>query len=144
MRVENLHQYIDNTRRKYRELVDRAEALMEAAGNICGFDENRLCARSRDRLAKGAYANVEFNCCGHPYDMDVPFKCPYLVPGEGCSVTCLFCKCTFCDFIKKRMSPDLVKEFAAIEKAVYDMELFDFRQPSGYTLVRKLREAANN
>lgn len=132
--------YFDNlnaVRRKYDELLSRAEKVMESF-NICQIDENGLCARSRARLEAGTHKYQMFNCCGDPDDRDLPVKCFYLQPGAGCTTTCLFCKVSFCDFIKPSIPPELLEELDTLLKEAFEYNLVDFRLPRGITLVRHI------
>jgi len=127
---------------KYDDLYNQIMAILNT-NNLCQFDDNGMCARSRWRAANSDRVHNSNNCCGPLNGEDVDIKCEYLGK-TGCTVKCLHCRIWFCDYVYENnlIPEEILKEIKVISNKVYRMGCFQVREPrdSALQLIRDNRK----
>jgi len=68
--------------------------------NLCEFDENGLCKRSRFRQKNGFKQEDIIYCCCGPFTgskLKIEKPCEKFIEGKGCGTCALNCRLWFCD-----------------------------------------------
>jgi hypothetical protein len=86
-------------KRKYDSLYDKITKLLKEK-NLCEFNSDGLCKRSRLYIQQGLNKkDVMFCCCGNPEKLihkNTKEFCKYFAKGKGCSTKSIACKLWFC------------------------------------------------
>jgi len=112
----------------YNDLFNRAKAITDTY-DACQMDENHICIRNK-LLGQMGKVNINYGCCGDPFDRDQPYVCKFLVPGVGCNARCLYCATFLCPEAEDRLPPEALKEMEVIKQLMYALGLARFRRSS--------------